>query len=786
MEDFLENKKNIWTCNVCESPLSIITTFPCSCKKVSICFSCLNTFRRTKKNKNCPICFKFCEYVITDTCSVNKSVFDTISTNSKYDIFESYYINVAVFSDIKHQLFYKCYKDCNKIFLNVQKLVAHVVRDHNTYICALCYEVDKDHYGPKTEYTKEEYDLHISNGNYTSHNIYVYHPLCKFCNKRFYNYFDFLEHMETHYKCKVCVEFPYMYYENFNSLLFHAKNEHYICTHPDCAQKNEIISFQSDKELKTHNKSHKAPFYSMNEESSFYSFNDPIDNDLKLPIDFASELKIYYNKIYPSFLSIDPYNINRNFTTEYYRSVFVPMAMKKLKQNSLDVFTTLEFELVVPPEPYISLSRFFEIIKQLQTKIKDKYPIRNTQRFFDHLELIDFYGISKKIDVPSKIYQWLEDEFGSMIAINLTWQICIYTKNIDIYNRLAFLVSKKFENLKSKIYKNTIVFEYDNYIELFSFIKNTIAKVIKQIALPKNLNNPKYKLTEEYSKVKRPQVLMLKKIIKATNFVDIVGFNPLSAYFNKEDLSKIKSIYFDKKENIPYIFKRMSFSNILLVYFYVYFLIKRMESESVDYLDNLTFKNAIELFGYEENIYDNLCSLFSFPPKKIFEDELNNAINDFNKSKLLVKNINDDEDLKKELSAMSSISDDSIKDKIDPEFPDIELLDVSEITYSNNADIDQDFCEGLQNLLETKKPGKNKLKRPEDKGPRKKKNTVEEIKLDPKDFPDLSKENEVTDVQLIKGPVKEKKLSDWNGTPVTSTASDIFIKKKKVNKNKRR
>jgi hypothetical protein len=80
------------------------------------------------------------------------------------------------------------------------------------------------------------------------------HPMCRFCDTRFYGPDQLFIHMrDGHETCHLCERsgLPRTYYQNYDALEVHFGEAHYLCKEPACRAKTFVV-FSTDVALQTH------------------------------------------------------------------------------------------------------------------------------------------------------------------------------------------------------------------------------------------------------------------------------------------------------------------------------------------------------------------------------------------------------------------------------------------------------------------------------------------------------------------------------------------------------
>jgi E3 ubiquitin-protein ligase ZNF598 len=145
-------------------------------------------------------------------------------------------------------------------FQNFEQLKKHLHGKHNLHYCNLCLKQRKVFLKDQKFYTYKQLQIHQKQGELDSEvGMIKGHPLCKFCNTRFYSDDEIFAHMHlNHYDCHICKQqgFNFEYFNNYDELQKHYESDHYACVHPFCLEQRFIV-FSNDLDLKTHEmKSH--------------------------------------------------------------------------------------------------------------------------------------------------------------------------------------------------------------------------------------------------------------------------------------------------------------------------------------------------------------------------------------------------------------------------------------------------------------------------------------------------------------------------------------------------
>ena len=252
-------------CIVCADPLEFCAFGACGHKET--CSKCVVRLRTVLKNTKCVVCQQpqpkvFVTRFAGDyTRSLSKADFDQLerSTPKNCCLKESQ----AYFDDARH---------CEELqglcsfthplagsFSSLKALKQELKRRHNAEFCSICLEGRKVFISEQVVYNKQQLQRHMKQGDDDGPMAravgFKGHPLCHFCNTRYYGDNEQFEHMtRVHEECFICKRrspHKHVYYENYGALEEHFKEEHHICQNQECLEKKFVV-FSTDQELKTH------------------------------------------------------------------------------------------------------------------------------------------------------------------------------------------------------------------------------------------------------------------------------------------------------------------------------------------------------------------------------------------------------------------------------------------------------------------------------------------------------------------------------------------------------
>ncbi|KAL6198300.1 hypothetical protein ACLB2K_028092 [Fragaria x ananassa] len=232
-------------CAVCVDALEWVGYGVCGHKEV--CSTCVARLRFICQDRRCCICKTESDYVFVTRA------------------FGGYTKMVKDFPSKPREGETPCgsYCECDKKeekstirFRSIQQLKGHLFHQHRLFMCHLCLGGRKMFVCEQKLYTSEQLRWHTSLGGSVVDGSggFKGHPMCEFCETRFYGQSELYSHMSTeHYKCHLCSNFgeQYEYHRNYNDLEEHFYQGHFLCEEEFCLEKKFVV-FRSEAELKKH------------------------------------------------------------------------------------------------------------------------------------------------------------------------------------------------------------------------------------------------------------------------------------------------------------------------------------------------------------------------------------------------------------------------------------------------------------------------------------------------------------------------------------------------------
>uniref|UniRef100_A0A3N7EVA9 RING-type domain-containing protein n=1 Tax=Populus trichocarpa TaxID=3694 RepID=A0A3N7EVA9_POPTR len=229
------------TCAVCADALEWVAYGPCLHKEV--CSTCIIRLRFICNDFHCCICKSE-----SNTIFVTKALGDCTRMISDFKglggvngkegkVGECWYHEgtKAYFDDFDHYKMIKamCRLSCNvcnkkdggsKEFNSVEQLKGHLFHKHRLFMCGLCLEGRKIFTSEQKLYNRAQWTQHVRtgdsvvDGSESERGRFTGHPMCEFCENRFYGDNELYLHMSTeHFTCHICPRQHPEQYEYFNS-----------------------------------------------------------------------------------------------------------------------------------------------------------------------------------------------------------------------------------------------------------------------------------------------------------------------------------------------------------------------------------------------------------------------------------------------------------------------------------------------------------------------------------------------------------------------------------------
>ncbi|KAJ4408886.1 hypothetical protein N0V82_009616, partial [Gnomoniopsis sp. IMI 355080] len=255
-----EDADNDDVCFICANPIQHHAIAPCN---HITCHICALRMRALYKNKDCPHCRTAAPFVIfSDDATQRFDEYDATAADitSVDENIGIRYTSEDIVGDTVLLLRYNCPDmSCDIAALGWPDLHRHVRTAHHKKMCDLCTRNKKVFTHEHELFTDKELHKHMAHGDDKPGDVaqtgFRGHPLCAFCGERFYDDDKLYDHCRhKHERCFLCdrrdSRTPH-YYQNYDALEKHFKDDHYICLDKECLEKKFVV-FDSEIDLKAH------------------------------------------------------------------------------------------------------------------------------------------------------------------------------------------------------------------------------------------------------------------------------------------------------------------------------------------------------------------------------------------------------------------------------------------------------------------------------------------------------------------------------------------------------
>lgn len=143
---------------------------------------------------------------------------------------------------------------CGATFATLAELQAHAKGSHSVAVCDLCAANRAVFISELPRLTPAQLKAHCDKGDEGTG--FTGHPLCAFCDTRFYSDSELFSHlMREHFHCHVCAKRDpsrrHDYFNTYADLDRHFRRKHFACEDADCVAKRFVV-FDSALALKAH------------------------------------------------------------------------------------------------------------------------------------------------------------------------------------------------------------------------------------------------------------------------------------------------------------------------------------------------------------------------------------------------------------------------------------------------------------------------------------------------------------------------------------------------------
>ncbi|XXQ33605.1 RING-type domain-containing protein [Plasmodiophora brassicae] len=249
------------SCLICVFPLVDVAVVPCAHDRL-VCATCaVKITRYCGDPRRCPFCKSEWSDVIFDAAAKARP-FTSYSNASLIPIpsIKASATSRELAANYNKLLTCHCVIcDKNGVkanFLTLEKLQAHLRRDHKLMFCMVCAQHRKTFVGEMQLYTEDEMKSHMKHGRKGQGREPGMdpHPVCQFCRIAFYGPDEIYYHMEhDHYHCHFCRSSTekHRYERTYKELEQHFRKHHYLCDDDECLKARYVV-FASEVGLQAH------------------------------------------------------------------------------------------------------------------------------------------------------------------------------------------------------------------------------------------------------------------------------------------------------------------------------------------------------------------------------------------------------------------------------------------------------------------------------------------------------------------------------------------------------
>ncbi|KAG2388744.1 hypothetical protein C9374_000183 [Naegleria lovaniensis] len=258
-------RESHFTCCICCEDAHMHSIFE-TCNHVDICHKCTLKLRVFNNDNRCSICKNPSDTVIFSR-NANKSFADYNKDDLIYDetwkIYTDDYLLMNELTSLR-RIECKLCKEQNGLvvsFENTQLLNHHMNEVHKLNYCSLCLKSRKVFLADQKLYTWNNLMKHLKLGEEDENGRIEGHPLCKFCNIRFYSDDEIFDHMyKQHERCFICQKHgvQFEFYKDYKHLERHFDEKHFLCPFQECREQGFKV-FENELDLFAHkNKYHSS------------------------------------------------------------------------------------------------------------------------------------------------------------------------------------------------------------------------------------------------------------------------------------------------------------------------------------------------------------------------------------------------------------------------------------------------------------------------------------------------------------------------------------------------
>lgn len=229
-------------CTVCCDDVKYYAVGPCNHR--GMCHICSLRMRALSDSNDCVLCRHDCDEVIfTKDAS---TPFSAIPTEGKpFDKkLKIHFASTEVYREVQRLFQFTC-QICKENFKNMRALKDHLKKEHEMFLCELCFSHTKLFLGEQKLYTRKDLAKHRMFGD-AGKSAFKGHPICEFCKLHFYGDDELYVHLrDKHFRCDICLRqdprSQHIYYADYAQLKDHFEEMHIMCEDEECQEKKFVV-----------------------------------------------------------------------------------------------------------------------------------------------------------------------------------------------------------------------------------------------------------------------------------------------------------------------------------------------------------------------------------------------------------------------------------------------------------------------------------------------------------------------------------------------------------------
>ncbi|XP_065826302.1 E3 ubiquitin-protein ligase ZNF598-like [Oscarella lobularis] len=241
------------TCGLCCDESPFFAVGPCN---HPFCHRCFVRLRILVDDDNCPVCRQELPKPVLTRKIRDYDSFVVAPFQRDPRLGDAYPQSDDIRNACHHLLDHPCPK-CDHQAPTFAQLKRHVRTEHDRRYCLLCEKHLTLFTSERVSYTRDELARHNrrgGGGDGPDASSHTGHPLCRFCDRRYFDDDDLLTHLRRdHFFCYICEKDGGQdYYKDFVELRRHCKEAHYVCEVGTCAREPFASVFRNEMQLKAH------------------------------------------------------------------------------------------------------------------------------------------------------------------------------------------------------------------------------------------------------------------------------------------------------------------------------------------------------------------------------------------------------------------------------------------------------------------------------------------------------------------------------------------------------